>query len=302
MKLIAPDYYPLFSCTAGACRHSCCIGWEIDIDEATLAAYSGITDEFGERLKNGIQKTPDGARFSLDCQNRCVFLNENGLCDIITQLGEGALCQICADHPRFRNFFSNTTEIGLGLTCEEAARLILTRNEPIRLIVLENDNQEPLEENAEEKAIRLIRNRMLTIVNDSTVPLEKKLKDILKAAGAKEADKSLNDFVRLYASLECLDEKWKALLKAQTPLTSSPPYRDEKILSNLLGYFIYRHVSAAYDEYDLVLRSTFCVHAVQFINAVSRGRDLLDTARMYSTEIEYSDENLGVLLEAMENV
>ena len=35
MKLIAPDYYNKFSCIADKCRHSCCVGWEIDIDENT---------------------------------------------------------------------------------------------------------------------------------------------------------------------------------------------------------------------------------------------------------------------------
>ena len=32
MQIIVPDYYKEFSCIADHCRHSCCIGWEIDID------------------------------------------------------------------------------------------------------------------------------------------------------------------------------------------------------------------------------------------------------------------------------
>ena len=35
MKIFAPDYYRDFKCSAGNCKHSCCIGWEIDIDEDT---------------------------------------------------------------------------------------------------------------------------------------------------------------------------------------------------------------------------------------------------------------------------
>ena len=31
--LVYPDYYPEFRCSASACKHNCCIGWEIDIDE-----------------------------------------------------------------------------------------------------------------------------------------------------------------------------------------------------------------------------------------------------------------------------
>ena len=129
MKTIVPDYYPEFHCIAGACRHSCCIGWEIDIDEDTRQLYREIPGEIGRRLSEQIDDSGEVPCFSLDERERCPFLNGDGLCDIILQLGEGALCQICADHPRFRSFFSDRTEMGLGLCCEAAADLILRRTE-----------------------------------------------------------------------------------------------------------------------------------------------------------------------------
>ena len=69
--------------------------------------------------------------FKLGVNERCPFLNNNGLCDIIINLGEDMLCQICSDHPRFRNFYECFTEIGLGLTCEAAAKIILTKKEKL---------------------------------------------------------------------------------------------------------------------------------------------------------------------------
>ena len=54
MKIYVPDYYKDFRCLAGDCKHSCCIGWEIDIDEDTLDYYKSVEGEFGERLKNNI--------------------------------------------------------------------------------------------------------------------------------------------------------------------------------------------------------------------------------------------------------
>ena len=36
MKRVVPDYYADFACVAGACRHTCCVGWEIDIDPDSL--------------------------------------------------------------------------------------------------------------------------------------------------------------------------------------------------------------------------------------------------------------------------
>ena len=44
MKTFAPNYYPSFRCIADKCRHSCCVGWDVYIDEETLSytSRSGI--------------------------------------------------------------------------------------------------------------------------------------------------------------------------------------------------------------------------------------------------------------------
>ena len=126
MQHTYPDYYPQFSCIAGRCRHNCCIGWEIDVDEDTLASYRRIGGEMGKRLCASISGDGDAPHFLLGAHERCPFLNEKNLCDLILYGGEDMLCQICRDHPRYRSFFSERTEIGVGLCCEEAARLILT--------------------------------------------------------------------------------------------------------------------------------------------------------------------------------
>ena len=55
MKLIAPNYYPAFRCIADKCRHSCCIGWEIDIDTDTREKYRRVPGEFGARLNAAIE-------------------------------------------------------------------------------------------------------------------------------------------------------------------------------------------------------------------------------------------------------
>ena len=51
MLHIVPDYYKEFRCIAGACRHSCCIGWKIDIDAASAARYAAVGGELGCRLR-----------------------------------------------------------------------------------------------------------------------------------------------------------------------------------------------------------------------------------------------------------
>lgn len=54
MKRVVPDYYADFACVAGACRHTCCVGWEIDIDPDSLRRYQAMPGEMGERLRSYI--------------------------------------------------------------------------------------------------------------------------------------------------------------------------------------------------------------------------------------------------------
>ena len=42
MTEVFPQYYPRFRCRAAACRHTCCRGWEIDIDEETREIYRAV--------------------------------------------------------------------------------------------------------------------------------------------------------------------------------------------------------------------------------------------------------------------
>ncbi len=124
-----PSCYKDFQCTASACSDSCCIGWEIDIDQNTWEKYRQVEGKFGKRLQDNIQVIQEGesvcACFRMDETQRCPFLNNQNLCDIILKLGEEYLGQICTDHPRFYDWFLDGKECGIGLCCEEAARLIL---------------------------------------------------------------------------------------------------------------------------------------------------------------------------------
>ena len=141
MNLYVPEYYPAFRCIASECGHTCCAGWEIDIDADSLARYDRLPGAFGERVRQCVSR--EGApHFILTAQERCPLLNGDNLCELILRVGEDALCQICRDHPRFRNYFSGRVEMGLGLACEEAARLILSWPRPLRLILLEGDGAE----------------------------------------------------------------------------------------------------------------------------------------------------------------
>ena len=54
MKIYAPNYYNAFKCIADKCNHSCCVGWEIDIDNKTLDYYKNVEGDFGNKLRKNI--------------------------------------------------------------------------------------------------------------------------------------------------------------------------------------------------------------------------------------------------------
>ena len=169
MIVYAPDYYSRFHCIADRCRHTCCEGWEIDIDPVTLNMYGAVDGPLGEKLKRSICLDPE-PHFVLCPGERCPFLTDTNLCELILEKGEGMLCQICRDHPRFRNYWSDRVELGLGMVCEESARLILSSDHPLRLVpVGEDEGEEAEEPDDEEIFLREQRDQLLS-VSDYTGP------------------------------------------------------------------------------------------------------------------------------------
>lgn len=176
MRLTVPDYYDRFRCIASRCTDNCCIGWEIGIDPAALADYQSQPGAFGDRLRAAIQPG-DPPFFALTKSGRCPFLNEENLCDIYRQLGESHLCAICDQHPRFHNWFGAEKESGLGLSCEEAARLILF-SAPPRLLCRETlEAPDPdTELNPELLAgLRAMREAAFAILAEPSLPLAHRL-------------------------------------------------------------------------------------------------------------------------------
>lgn len=164
MLLKTPDYYKDFQCIAGACKDSCCIGWEIDIDEDTKTYYEQVEGSFGDRLRTHMVQADQEdidpqtglcmTSFELSEGRRCPFLNAENLCDICIELGEEALSEVCTEYPRFTmEYFCDIEkpytlirEKCMALSCEEVGRLVFTREEPVKIETRELPDQEWVEE------------------------------------------------------------------------------------------------------------------------------------------------------------
>ena len=299
MKYYAPDYFDKFRCIADKCRHSCCIGWEIDIDEDTLALYDTVGGEMGERLKENICRDGDCAHFILGKDGRCPFLNKSKLCDLIINLGDGALCDICADHPRFRNFYSDRTEEGLGLSCEEAARLILTNDDKVCLVLTEDDGEEEKQDPKELRFIT-IRDNIIEMLQDRRVPLDMRLAWALEVLGATLPDINWESIKNLYLGLERLEDDWAEYLAKLTAEPADIQTGLGNAYEQLLVYLVYRNLKSE----DIAGTMKFCAVSYLVIRRIcdvlgGMMGSLIEVSRRYSSEIEYSDENIEKIISAL---
>jgi len=304
MRVYAPRGYEQFRCLMGDCRHSCCWGWEIDIDASSLEKYLSLPGQLGDRLRENIDTAGETPCFHLDEEEKCPFLRHDGLCDLILSGGEGMLCQICADHPRFRNFYAERIEIGLGLCCEGAGKLLLSQQEKASIFLLE-DGEENLKE--EEEEFLLWREKLIEILQDRSIPISDRILAMLN--GEKPDD--LSDYLPLLLQLEYMEDAWPHLLRLLQERPERWKGKDlpswlEIPMEQLLFYLFYRHLSPALDDGLYEERLRFCLLMYQLICALCALQGemdlsgLVEFARLYSAEMEYSDENIGAVLSALQ--
>ena len=287
MKLFAPSYYKKFKCIADKCSHSCCIGWEIDIDPETQEKYDALTGGYSEKIKESIEIS-DSPHFKLQKNDRCPHLNECGLCNIITNLGEEYLCEICREHPRFYSFTSEGCGVGLGMACEEACRIILSSDFDGDLTEIGEIEGEPDTEGFDALPLR---NDVFDLINldASYSECEQMLCDYV---GVDPACLNPTKWSEVLSSLEYLDPAHKELFSnAEGNFKCS-----DSVLKRALGYFVFRHCSTAFDRVDFYQSLCFSLLCVSIIRHVSGNiKDVFLAARMVSEELEYSTDNTDAI-------
>ena len=309
MKTVMPDYYSSFRCIADQCHHTCCAGWEIDVDAEALARYGKVQGPLGEKLKANLVLEDDCPHFRLTADERCPFLDSRNLCELYAQLGEASLCQICTDHPRFRNEMNDRTEIGLGLCCEAAGALILGWQQPVRLVSTGAGDALPDDHVMEVYAIR---SRAMDIVQDRTMPVQQRLHLLEKSFGIRFPGWTPQQWAEVLLSLERMDEEWTERLMQLRAAVPAKEHAElahlETAFEQLTVYFLYRHLPAMQDLDEITAYVGFAILSCRVIRwlcelqAEQGGcalNDLIEISRLYSSEIEYCEENTKTLLELL---
>ena len=302
---VYPNYYDKFSCINSRCHHNCCIGWEIDIDAETCAYYSSLGGDIGKKLKDSICVSQSGETYFKLLENgRCPFLDSENLCEIIKSLGEDSLCQICTDHPRFINCVDDREEIGLGMCCEAAALLILSQKEHFELLPKYDGKNE----------ILLARDEIINEIQNSP-DYSPKIAEYLAAKFDLSFSKAeIKKSIEFLTTLEALDTNWTSLLKELSEHFDELDFeafgahieQRDREYKNLLTYFSYRHLSVSNDFREFSARVGFVLlgyYVLYSLGAFILKRDASlpismssELARMYSAEIEYSEENTDLII------
>lgn len=139
MQYRTASFYKEFRCIGGICEDSCCENWEIDLDDASLKNYMKQKGDFGKRLKNNTRVKDK--QFILN-GTRCPFLNDDNLCDIYIEMGEECLCETCTNFPRHIEEFGDLKEVSLTMSCPEASRIMLAKQEKMTFVCKEGTDAE----------------------------------------------------------------------------------------------------------------------------------------------------------------
>ncbi|MBQ4549737.1 MAG: flagellin lysine-N-methylase [Oscillospiraceae bacterium] len=311
MELIYPSYYKAFSCIASACPDSCCHEWEVQVDAESAERYRSMEGELGDALRSYLYDE-DGETYLRNEHGRCPMWRADGLCRIQVERGHDELCTVCQQFPRLRHDYGDFLELGLELSCPEAARLILET--PLELVTESVPGGEAPEYDSEiMEILRQSRPTALALLEHDRYSVPERLRLLLmlgchvQAAidGAEllpfDPDSALVEaaqfagapdpeaLAQVYRELESLTRRWQEKLDSLTK-----PLWDEG-LCRIAQYGICRHWYQAVSDWDLTSRVKMLLSGCALLARLPGS--LRDNAQLWSKEIENSTENLNVLLD-----
>ena len=194
IKIVYPSYLEEFKCIGDKCEDNCCNGWEINIDKNTFDQYKGIEDEKMNKFinENIIIREKlehldiDYGQIKLTDANACPFLNEENYCIIHSKLGEEYLSNVCNTFPRVINKIDDYYEISPDVSCIEAARILLLKEERMKFkedktilkkyslaMKLDTNSTEVIDTNF--KYLKEIRNKSIKIIQNREYELSERL-------------------------------------------------------------------------------------------------------------------------------
>lgn len=313
MELIKPTYYDRFQCIAGNCPDSCCKGWAVQVDKEAAAMYRALPGSLGDTLRQKLTTEDKDTILSLNPDGRCPMWRDDGLCRIQAELGEQALCRTCRDFPRLYHNYGDFVEVGLELSCPEAARLLLSRKDCAVTTTALPGGESPEYDTEAMSILRRSRREILEFLSSTPLSPGEALAVLLIYGYAVQneldggervfldpladltrarklaASGAMEKVLQFFAGLEILDPAWLAQL--HHPMGSA--WQPEHLA--MARYLVERHWLQAVSDYDLVGRVKLVAISCLVVKAL--GGDIYETVQRYSKEIENDADNLYSILD-----
>lgn len=313
MLIYKPSYFDTFHCIAGQCPDSCCKEWDVQVDPDSAAFYRSLSGALGDRLRE-VLYNEDGETYISITEGRCPMWRADGLCQIQAELGESALCKTCHEFPRLTHDYGDFMELGLELSCPEAARIILSAAPDDRIRMEDSSDGTAEYDTDAMQVLKQTRETALSLIANTGHSLPEMLallliygyqaqgeldgEDILPFDCAAALDSipglakkgNLDDVLTFFAGLEVLTSQWQDRLV--NPGTPAFP----ESTRNLARYFVERYWLQAVSDYDLACRVKFIVISCLVICTLGGG--FTETAQLYSKEIENNCDNVDAILDA----
>ena len=296
------NYLENFKCSANNCKRTCCAGWEIFIDKKTIKQYKKFAKK-DARFLSFVDYNEK--KFILKEGKRCPFLNKTGLCDIITELGEDNICQVCTDHPRFRNFIGNRVETGLGFACEQAVKIVLDFDKEIFPVQVGKKRKDRF--NSKQKLLLDRRKEVVQILYSKESNIDERLKKVCKYCNTDLRYLNARNFKNEFLSLERLDCSWTEKLEFAFNtdiLDDNLSVESEWCLTQFAVNSVYRHSLEVQDETEFKVGVCLAVLLVDLAKKILllKGVDrenLYNIVLEISLEAEYSKENVDKIRTAI---
>lgn len=313
MRIRYPKYYETFRCIASDCPDSCCKEWEVLVDETAARQYVAMEGLLGDDLRRHLYTDEEGDYYLRITDGRCPMWREDGLCRIQAERGHEMLCQTCRDFPRLRHDYGDFVELGLELSCPEAARLIFSEENLWEEKEMPG-GEEPEYDPADMEILLQTRRKMLEILSDKSRSVTETLalallygyraQDALDGAEMEEFDSedeltfgrtvakpgACDGLEAFYLDLEILTEEWKHRLENPAQM----PHWDDR-LRIFARCAVERYWLQAISDFDLVGRVKMIVAGCLLVAQL--GGDLVQTAQLYSKEIDNNTENVEAILD-----
>lgn len=135
MQYLVLRFLDDFSCLAGKCPSSCCIGWKILVDREAYQRFSQMEPAWlRKEVLPGIDKKEDSYYFKNKKDGSCIMLQQDHLCKIQKYTNEAMLCNTCRKYPRISGRIDGLGCISMAASCPAFAHKLVTEKIQWKLI------------------------------------------------------------------------------------------------------------------------------------------------------------------------